>query len=90
MSKEPIKINKITEPVCNLYSPSEKYLGKIRSYLQLNDVRIQIMNLKLDGYYVVWDNDYKISIDKYGNMSEWPKGFYDLGENQLWILCCMG
>jgi predicted ATPase len=81
-----IKINKIIEPKCTLYHPDGTVIGEISSMLEFNDIRIQIMKNKVFGYYVIWE-DKQINIDKYGNVDEWPKGFYDLIDEQLDNLC---
>lgn len=80
-----IKIKRIEEPVCQLLDSEDKTVGWIRSYLQLNDIRIQIKMQGIDGYHILW-RDYRINIDRYGNLSTWPRGFYDQMENQLMAL----
>ena len=77
-----IKINKIVETTCKLYDPDGNYIGKITNGLELNDVKIQIKTDKVSGYYILWKN-FQIFIDKFGTLSEWPKGFYDLLDDQL-------
>jgi hypothetical protein len=77
-----IKVNKIVEPISTLYNSDGVEIGKITSYLELNDIRIQIKKNKVSGYYIIWE-DMIIYTDKYGNLDEWPKGFYDLVDDQL-------
>jgi predicted ATPase len=77
-----IKINKVEEPTCSLYDPNDNLIGEINSTLVLNDVRIQIKNNKVSGYYIMWKG-ITIRIDKIGNLKEWPKGFYDILDDQL-------
>ena len=78
-----VKINNIVEPVVKLYDSNDVEVGLITNYLQLNDVRLQIKRQKLEGYYVIFGEDYKISIYSDGSMSGWPDGFYDLIDKQL-------
>jgi len=78
-----IRVNKIIEHTSKLYDPNGKFIGEITSHLELNDIRIQIKENKVDGYYIMWKDDYRIFIDKYGRLDEWPKGFYDLFDDQL-------
>lgn len=78
-----VKINKFTETKCFLHN-DEQFIGEINSYLELTDVRIQIMEQKLEGYYIYWHAQKRvIPIDSRGNLCEWPKGFYDLYDKQL-------
>jgi len=77
-----IKVNEIVEPTCNLYNPDDEWIGQIESTLQLYDVRLQIKNKGVSGYYVLYHGQ-KIRIDKFGNVEKWPIGFYDKHETQL-------
>jgi len=81
-----IKINTITEPVCSLFGPNDELIGEISSLFSLNDVRIQIMQQKLKGYYIITGKYERIEIDKNGNLDWWPKGFYDLIDDQMMTL----
>lgn len=50
-----IKINNnIEEDHVPLYNPEGKLVGIIENELAFNDVRIQIMENKLRGYYIVY------------------------------------
>ena len=84
-----ININTIKEPVCRLYDDSGICLGNITSDIQFLDVRCQIMDEGIGGYYVIWNN-YIIKINKDGCCDEWPKGFYDQNEAYLDRLCRWG
>jgi predicted ATPase len=77
-----IKINKVEEPTCSLYDPDSNHIGEINSTLELNDVRIQIKNNGVSGYYIMWKGS-PIRIDRRGNLEAWPKGFYDIIDDQL-------
>lgn len=78
-----IKINEIKEEKVYLYNPNDDLIGIITSELQFNDVRLQIVQQKLEGYYIVW-NDQKYEINKIGHLiPNWPKGLYDINMNLL-------
>jgi len=76
-----IQIHTITETTAKLYLDGD-LIGTINSLLELNDVRIQIMQAKAIGYYIYWQ-DKILYIDDNGRLDEWPKGFFDEYENQL-------
>lgn len=86
-----ITINEFKETESSLYNNEGEFVGHIKSDLQLNDVRIQIKEQKVKGYYIVWrtiDDDkkplrYIIKIDSDGNLECWPKDFYSLYDEQL-------
>lgn len=80
-----IKINEIKGTTCELYDPADNLLGTIDSELVLNDIRIQIQKEGTKGYYIVWDDE-KLRIDKYGNLDNWPEGFFDTVEKQYMTL----
>lgn len=80
-----IKIRKIKETICQLYDPQDNLVGTIRSELQLNDVRLQIKEQNISGYYIMWKDkglDYHINIDRKGTLENWPVGFYDTAIGQ--------
>jgi len=76
-----VKINEIKEHESILCLDGEE-IGIITSFLQLNDIRLQIKRNKLSGYYIKW-NIFKLSIDEYGHVSDWPLGFYDTFDKQI-------
>ena len=83
-----IKINKIKETTCVLLDPDGDEVGIIESCLQLNDVRLQIMRKKLEGYKILWfDKKHRqetiIYIDKTGYLDNWYAGFFDEWDIQL-------
>ena len=83
-----IKNNDIKEEICFLYDNNDNFLFQIDSNLKLNDVRIQIKDQKLDGYYVEYQEEGKycnttIYISPEGRLNHWPEGFYRLFDEQL-------
>lgn len=68
-----VEIKKIKPPFCTLYSPDGKRLGRINEY-QFHDIRVQIKNGKLEGYYCVFntpDGKHRFEIDSDGRSSDW-------------------
>lgn len=74
--KEVIEIRNIKEPIVELYNPKGIFIGMITSELQFIDVRLQIAEKQLKGYYIVY-NKQKIKISSDGQPEVWPKGLYD-------------
>jgi predicted ATPase len=76
-----VKINEFEEPVCCLFGIDGLVNGLIKSYLSLLDVRCQIKQKHLNGYYILWidseGNIKRIKIDESGELDSYPKGFYD-------------
>lgn len=77
-----IKINHIPQIECDLYDPDGNLVGVIKSEYSWNDVRIQIKEHNLLGYYVMF-NGHKIDILPDGRCLTWPEGFYDVIDKQL-------
>jgi hypothetical protein len=89
-----LTIEPVVEPVCDLYwmPPSggrATLVGQITSFLQLQNVRIQIKKEKLSGYFIAWDG-WIININNEGKLDRWPAGFYDLMDHQLNYLVDFG
>ena len=54
-----------------LISPEGEELGIITNIISLDDVRRQIKKEQTPGYKIKY-NDYLITIDRNGTLSEWP------------------
>lgn len=80
-----IKINDIPQITCYLYDSDGYKLGIITSEYSFNDVRCQIKEQNLSGYFVMFKG-HRIDIDSDGSVSNWPYGFYDITEKQIEIL----
>ncbi len=76
-----IEINRIVPPSHEAFDPEDKSLGFLNMF-EFNDLRIQIMEEKAEGYYMSY-NGIKLFIDKDGMLPNWPNEFYDLFEKQL-------
>ena len=93
-----VTIKRITEKPWYLYrgpitndtgfgGPGTELDGKIENILELNEVRIQIMKNKLEGYYLRDEaNSRHILIDKYATLDSYEDVFSLLDE-QLDALC---
>lgn len=84
-----VKIREIKETPVELWYNNEK-IGVIETELQLNDIRCQIKEQKLEGYYILFtqnDNTIQINITEYGTLDNWPSGFFGTCEKQLMFLC---
>jgi len=79
-----IKINDITLPTAKLYDPTGFCLGELNEYQFIN-VRIQIKNENVQGYYCIF-NGIVINIDEDGGVDHWPDGFFDYAYKNLKIL----
>jgi len=77
-----IIINKIIEPILELFDSNHNKIGNITSYLQMNDVRLQIKRNKLVGYYFLFNNQ-KIEINENEKLLNFVEGFYDLVDDQI-------
>lgn len=71
-----VRINKIEDVSVELYSPDNKLIGTIENILQFLDVRVQIMEQKLDNYYIKIGNE-EYEIDSNGRVINYPKGLFD-------------
>lgn len=80
---EEIKINNnIQEDHVPLYNPEGKLIGIIENELAFNDVRIQIVENKLRGYYIMY-KDRKCRIGTNGELDFWPDDLYTTYTDQL-------
>lgn len=83
----PIEIKEINCPVTQLYSPDGKLIGNIVNEYQMDDVRVQIAELDLSGYYFIWKKseleEVKIDINNLGELSDFPSGLWDFSMKTL-------
>ena len=64
------------------YSPKHVLICEITTPYEFNDLRIQIKDLKANGYYFTFLGD-KIPIDSDGGINIWKDGFFDEITHQL-------
>lgn len=77
-----IKINPYVHERVGLYNPDDEYIGSIGNDIELNDVRIQIAQQKLEGYYIMF-KDKRINLLPEGSCDSWPIGFFDKDLGQM-------
>lgn len=81
-----LKINNVVDMTVEVYH-NDKLIGTIDTQYQLNDIRLQVKKQKLSGVYFIFvrsnDDVIRIDCDSNGNLSKWPKGFFDVIEKQL-------
>lgn len=75
-----VALKKIPEQKVSIYHRDE-FVGKA-TYIELQDLRIQIKNNEATDWKVVYDGKI-IPIDTKGNVTEWPNGMFDLIDEQL-------
>lgn len=80
-NKEVVHINRITPQTVEVFTPKGRSMGFVNEY-EFNDLRVQIAENKLEGYYVMYNN-IKHPIDKNGRIEDWSQGLFDLFETQL-------
>ncbi len=72
-----IKENEIT-----IYKPNGEKVITTDNVLIFNDIRLQIKNKGLSGYYIIFKNKkYEIKIN--GKITSWPNGLFDTETHQL-------
>lgn len=77
-----VKINHLQETPAELFTPDGKLVGSIHTVIDFLDVRIQIAQQHLSGYYLIFNNE-RINIDCYGEMESYPNGLFDAITIQL-------
>lgn len=76
----PLKIKKIVPQTVEVYYKNV-LVGIVNEY-EFYDLRLQIKNGNIDGYFVLFNGE-KISINPNGYTDKWPSGFFDLTIDQL-------
>lgn len=66
----------------NIYSPDGILIGRTKNPLILDDIRRQIKQKGLEGYYLEWNDNYSI-IDKDGRSKEYPDCYKVM--EKIWI-----
>ena len=84
MKDTKIKIKTIPEQRVEVFHKNES-VGLL-NYVEFLDLRVQIKEHQESGYYCMYENQ-KIKIDKNGELSDYPRGFFDEYINLLMKLC---
>lgn len=85
--KDELVVKRIVSPVVELHHWDKGFIAQVNEY-ELLDVRVQIKEKGLKGYYVIYvsqgdSNVHHICIDKNGEMEYYPDGFYDTMKDLL-------
>lgn len=77
-----IVIKEIQTPSVKIYNPDGTLLCETNNELVFNDIRIQIKDQKLNGYYLIFEGN-KCDIDNDGQVIKWPRGLFSISTDQL-------
>lgn len=80
-----VVIKKIEPQTCELYDPQGNFVGILNEY-EFHDVRVQIREQQLVGYYckfLINGKEIVFNIDKDGRSNDWCKGIFDTIEDSL-------
>lgn len=81
-----VTINKNLQPtLCGLWHKDYGFIGNCDCNEQITDVRLQICNENIEGYYFIFNGEI-ISIDKDGICEFYPEGFCDTEINLFFEL----
>lgn len=81
-----IVFNKIEPQTVEIWN-KDGFFAHANEY-EFNAIRIQIMKYKVEGFYALYEGQ-KICISSDGRVESWPKGFFDLFNDQLTVLVCI-
>ena len=77
-----IVVRNIKDEYCSIYKPNAELLIHTNDLLIFDDIRLQISEKQMNGYYVIF-HDEKIAIDRNGTLEKWPNGLFDKHEDIL-------
>lgn len=77
-----VVVQNIQNKTVKVYTPSDELLVETNSELIFNDIRLQIAEQNLEGYYIEFEDE-KINILSNGKMERWPDGLFDISIIQL-------
>lgn len=83
-----VEYKEIPPQYVDVYKPNGEHFSKVNEH-ELYDIRLQIKNQELEGYYIVFEN-VRIYINIKGQLDHWPKGFFDLTDHYLSLLLDWG
>jgi len=74
---ENLEIERYRVPIVYVYNSNDECFGEFENDHECNKFVIKMVeNNVTDDYYFMY-NAIKITVDKLGNLSSWPKGMYD-------------
>ena len=71
-----IKIVKHGPPEVPIFTPKGELIGVVTNEEEFVDIRAQIAEQELEGYYIIYKNE-KFVIQKTGRITNYPNGLYD-------------
>jgi len=77
-----IILRDIQNPPVKIFNPDGALLCETNNDLIFNDIRIQIKDQQLSGYYLEFQGK-KCGINRHGELDYWPQGLFDISTNQL-------
>lgn len=80
-----VEIREIQQPQAWLYREANgesEYVGRITSYAQYLDIRVQIMQAQESGYYVKFNGE-TVKLDRNGTEDHFPDGYFGDKETKL-------
>lgn len=77
-----IEIRCIRNKPVKIFNPDGTLLCETDNDLQFNDIRIQIKDQKLEGYYLEFEGE-RSNIDSDGGVCNWMKGLFSTSTDQL-------
>lgn len=78
-----IDIERYETPKVEIYRSNDEFYGILNNEHEFNKFRIQMMLKKATSeFYFKW-NDIKLTVDKKGNLSDFPLGLYDQVQRDL-------
>ncbi len=70
-----VEIKQHTPEQIKLFGPDDNFIGLINNNVEMLDVRVQIAEQKLTGYYFTYGN-IRIDIKSNGGVINYPEGLY--------------
>lgn len=67
---------------CDVYKPNGELLIHTNNMLTFTDIRVQIKQKQLNGYYIVFENK-RYEIKSNGRIEHWPNGLFSVYINKL-------
>lgn len=81
--KSPVRINYyLKDHEVKIYNDKEKLVGRTSSLIVFTDVRLQIAEKNLTGWYLIYQGK-RHYFTPSGSIEDWPAGLFDIYKSQL-------
>lgn len=77
-----VTVHNIQNKPVKVYTPSDELLVETDNELVFTDIRLQIGEQRLEGYYIVFEGK-KVDIEPDGSIKKWPNGLFDIAITQM-------